>query len=272
MVAIVELIKRAGELLEQVKAKRPLIHQLTNYVTANDCANVTLALGASPVMADDPDEVEDMVLGASALVLNLGTLNARKAEAMLLAGKKAGEMGIPVVLDPVGVGATELRARTVSLILREVPLAAIRCNMTELNVLAGLSRRCAGVDATPGETDCSQTAMALSGKLGCVVAVTGETDVVAMGDRMLSVANGHPDLAFITGTGCMASAIVGCCCAAGKDMFLATVTGIAVMGVAGELARRSLNDGDGLGTFRIRLVDAISTMTPEKLALHARIY
>ena len=265
-------IARLCEILGQVRAKRPLVHQLTNYVTANDCANVTLALGASPVMADDAEEVEDMVAGASALVLNLGTLSARKAEAMLIAGRKAGKMGIPVVLDPVGVGATMLRARTVERILGEVPLAVIRCNLSELKILAGLSERSSGVDSVPAEDVGAEVARALSGKLGCVVAVTGKIDVVAMGDRVLHVANGHPSMAFVTGTGCMATTLVGCCSAAANDLFLAAAAGITVMGVAGELAQRALQGNDGLGTFRIRLIDAISTITPDKLIEYGRVY
>lgn len=266
------LQKQMGAILEQIKAKRPLIHQLTNYVSANDCANITLAMGASPVMADDRDEVEDMVAGAAALVLNLGTLNARKAEAMLIAGKKAGILGIPVILDPVGVGATKLRAATANRLLREVPLSVIRGNLAEIKFLAGLSQRSIGVDSTAGDQAGTEVARELSHKLGCIVAVTGKIDVVAQGNRALSIANGHPNLALVTGTGCMATAIVGCCCAVANDLLLATATGIIVMGIAGELAQQSLQSQEGLGTFRMRLFDAVSKITADELVKYGRVY
>lgn len=261
------LLQTSAELLENIKKSKPLIHQLTNYVTMNDCANITLAIGASPVMANDPQEVEEMVSRAAALVINMGTLDANRVHSMLAAGRRANELGIPVILDPVGVGATALRTRTADSILKLVKLSVIRGNMSEIKHLSGLPSASHGVDSAADSTGGSEIAQKLSEKLRCVTVITGQTDIIATSEQVLKLHNGHPLLAGVTGTGCMASALIGSFCAAGNNYLAAAVGGITVMGVAGELAAGSLTEEEGLGTFRIRLFDAVSRMTPQ-LMLH----
>ena len=266
-----ELLQKISTSLVDLKNKKPLVHHITNYVTVNDCANMTLAIGASPVMADDIDEVEEMVAFASSLVLNMGTLNARTITSMIAAGKKAKKLGIPIIFDPVGVGATTLRSATAKGIIKEVSPSVIRGNMSEIKILAGLSADIKGVDSMADEMDGEKVAKELSQKLGCVIAITGKQDIIAQGNRVCRINNGHAILSQVTGTGCMATSLIGCFCAATEDLFAATVAGIMTMGLAGELAEQSLQVGEGIGTFRTRLFDAIWLMTPESLQKGSRI-
>jgi len=265
-----DVLQAVSQTLDQVKAKKPLIHQLTNFVTVNDCANVTLALGASPVMTSDPAEVEEMVSFASALVLNIGTLNGQLVESMILAGRKAAAIGVPVIFDPVGVGATALRSAAAERIIREIPLAVIRGNMSEIKTLAGINEGIRGVDSTAGQEQGEAVAQSLSKRLGCVVAITGPVDIIAQGDAVRHIENGHPLLASVTGTGCMSTALTGCCCGVANP-FIGAIAGIAVMGVAGEIAQQSLKENEGLGTFRVRLIDAIGNMTTQIIQKYAKI-
>ncbi|HWR08733.1 hydroxyethylthiazole kinase [Sporomusa sp.] len=251
--------------LRLVREKRPLIHHITNYVSINDCANITLGIGASPVMAEDLDEVAEMVSFASALVLNIGMINPRKLEAMLVAGKQAALQGIPIIFDPVGVGATKLRMDAANRILSELQVAVIRGNLSEIKALLGLSCDIHGVDCLSNEENSREIAQKLSKRLECVVAITGRTDVVAYGSSICSIYNGHPLLAGITGSGCMTASLIASFCSVTNDPFIGTVAGIATMGIAGEIAEQRLTPDEGLGTFRMRLFDAISTMNPETL-------
>jgi len=258
-----EILQSITENFLRIKDKKPLIHHITNYVTVNECANITLAIGASPVMAEDINEVEEMVSFAAALVLNMGTLNSRTIESMLAAGKKARQMGIPVIFDPVGVGATKLRRMTADKIIREVCPSVIRGNMSEIKIIAGFQANIKGVDSVASVEDGEQVAQELSQKLAAVIAITGQRDIIAQGDKIVRIDNGHPMLSQVTGTGCMATSLIGCFCGAIDDCFTGAVAGIMTMGLAGELAQRSLQAGEGIGTFRMRLFDAVSTMTPE---------
>ncbi|SMD11536.1 hydroxyethylthiazole kinase [Sporomusa malonica] len=260
-----DILYEVADSLRLLREKRPLIHHITNYVTINDCANVTLGIGASPVMAEDVDEVEEMVSFASGLVLNMGMPNPRKLEAMIVAGKQAAHMGIPIVFDPVGVGATRLRIDAANRILDELQVSVIRGNLAEIKALTGLRGDIKGVDSMEQEEYSWDIVQRLSARVGCVVAVTGKTDVVASSSHVCSIHNGHAMLAGITGTGCMTTSLIACFCSVTKDSFVGTVAGIATMGIAGELAQRSLKDHEGLGTFRVRLFDAIATMNPETL-------
>lgn len=261
-----DYLHEAAQILHQIKGKRPLVHQITNFVTVNDCANVTLAIGASPVMTSEPAEVEEMVAHASALVLNLGTLTNQTVEAMLCAGRRASELRIPVVLDPVGVGATRLRTAAAQRILQEVAVTVIRGNMSEIKTLAGSNEGIQGVDSIAGQEGAEAIARVLAEQFKAVVAITGPVDMITDGVQVCRIHNGHPLLAAVTGTGCMSSALVGCCAAVAKP-FAAAVTGIAVMGIAGEIAHKLLRpqEGEGLGSYRVRLLDAISAMTPERM-------
>lgn len=257
--------------LSAVKEKSPLIHHITNYVTVNDCANVVLALGGSPVMADDLEEVAEMVSFASALVLNIGTLNSRTIESMLIAGARAKALGVPVILDPVGVGATKLRTSTAEKLIRELKPEVIRGNMSEIMVLAGQNVAIKGVDSVADEQGSTVIAKNLALKLNCIIAITGKTDVVSDGRRVCLLDNGHRILADVTGTGCMTTSLVGTYCGVTKDYYTAAIAGIISMGVAGEIAQASLHPGEGIGTFRVRLLDSIYNLTPEILAREGKI-
>ncbi|HXZ99844.1 MAG TPA: hydroxyethylthiazole kinase [Candidatus Binatia bacterium] len=254
--------------LSAIRAAPPLIHQITNYVVMNETANLTLAIGASPVMAHALGEVEEMASVASALVLNIGTLSPEWVEAMVLAGRAANRHGAPVVLDPVGAGATRLRTEAARRILGEVSIAIVRGNAAELAALAGESAEIRGVDslssAEPGEL-----ARRASRALGCTVAVTGPVDHVAGPGGRVAVSNGVPMLGRVTGTGCMASAMCGCFAAVNPDDPLrAAAEALAAFGVAAEHA---LAGARGPGSFHVNLYDCVAGLDPETLDQEAHI-
>ncbi|MBP0725677.1 hydroxyethylthiazole kinase [Bacillus sp. RG28] len=259
------ILNEISKLLQLVKENKPLVHHITNYVTVNECANMVLALGGSPVMADDLAEVEEMVSFASALVINIGTLNERTIQSMITAGKKANQLGVPVILDPVGVGATSLRTETVTILLKEVRFAVVRGNMSEIKMIAGSDVEIKGVDSIADDENGVEIAKLLSAKLGCVVAITGAVDIIAEKDRVCTISNGDKILADVTGTGCMSTSLIGTYAGATSDYFLAAAAGITTMGLSGELAKQRLTDGQGIGTFRINLFDEVSKMNAETL-------
>lgn len=256
---VTNIYEQLYEILEKIKKDKPLIHHITNYVTANDCANVVLALGGTPVMADDPNEVEEMVSLASALVLNIGTLNEKKIESFILAGKKANELGIPVVLDPVGVGATKFRKEAAKRILKQVKLSVLRGNMSEIKNIYGIEGTTRGVDSTENSLDGGrEIALALAQRLHCVVAITGAVDIISDGLKVYCINNGHKMLCDITGTGCMSSSLIGLCCGAQAEYIYGAIMGVIIMGIAGEKAYEALTDNDGIGSFKVNLMNAIS--------------
>ena len=264
------------ELIHQVREKNPLVHHITNYVTVNDCANITLGIGASPIMADAWEEATDIVNIASALVLNMGTLNARTIQSMLAAGKAANEAGIPVVFDPVGAGASKLRNDTAASILQEVQIHVLRGNISEIRFMAGLQSETKGVDASASDLDKSGDAQSLANSLaaksGFVVAITGAVDVVSDGVRTICIENGHPMLSRLTGTGCMCSSLIGAYGGTAPDNPLeATVVALLSMGIAGEIAFEKAGHL-GNGSFRVALHDAISRLDAQILKERARYY
>lgn len=271
-----DLLQRAGAVLRAVRERRPLVHQLTNYVTVNDCANATLAIGASPIMADDIAEAADIAALASAVVLNIGTLNTRTVESMLAAGKAANARGIPVVLDPVGAGASPLRNRTVERLLKEIRFAAIRGNLSEIRFVAGAQAAAKGVDVSDADRESGpqaerEAAARAAERFGCVAAVTGAVDAVSDGKHTAFLRNGSPLMAGVTGTGCMCSALVASFCgAADGDFFAAAAGGTLSMGIAGELAAQAAGSR-GLGSFHAALIDGIGKITPQVLAEKAKI-
>ena len=266
-----ELAERLAENIRLIQSQRPLVHQITNQVTMQDCANITLAIGASPVMANAPEEAAEITVHAKALVLNLGTLQPRSAEAMLMAGKVAKAQGVPIVLDPVGVGATRLRQQTAARLLLECPPDIIRGNLAEIAALAGQTIASPGVDALKEAAQAAETAYFLAKKLHCVVAVSGETDWIASPDQQTAcLHNGVPMLRFVTGTGCMSSSLIGCA-AAVSPAWEAAITGLACMGIAGELAAANLTSSQGTGSFRTGLFDAVSTLTGATLRQHLHL-
>ena len=250
-----------------VRERKPLVHQITNYVVMNETANATLALGALPVMAHAREEVAEMVRLAGALVLNIGTLSPHWVEAMLTAGKAANEGGVPVVLDPVGVGATAYRTDTAKQILDEVDVTVLRGNAGEVATLVGVEAEVRGVESITAGDDAAAIARAAASALGVVASVTGPVDHVSDGDRVAAIANGHPLLAAVTGTGCMSSALTGCFLAV-DDPFDAAVAALVAFGVAGEDAAR---DAKGPGSFHAGLYDALAALDPESLDGRAHI-
>jgi hydroxyethylthiazole kinase len=257
-----------GATLRRLRERKPLVHQITNYVVMNETANATLALGALPVMAHAREEVEEMVALAGALVLNIGTLSPHWVEAMLVAGKAANAAGVPVVLDPVGAGATRYRTDTARRVLEQVDVAVLRGNQGEVATLVGVEAEVRGVESMGSGGEPAGLARAAARKLGLVASVTGPVDHVSDGDRVLAVANGHELLASVTGTGCMASAITGCFLAAKQDRFEAAAEALAAFGVAAEDAAR---DAKGPGSFHVGLYDALAALDPKTLDSRARI-
>ena len=256
----------AGQTLRELRERKPLVHQITNYVVMNETANATLALGALPVMAHAPQEVEEMASAAAALVLNIGTLSEHWVEAMILAGKAAGG---PVVLDPVGAGATRYRTDTAKRLLDELDIAVVRGNAAEIATLAGREAEIRGVEAIGAKDDPAELARAAANVLGTVAAVTGPTDHVSDGERMIAVSNGHALMATVSGTGCMATAITGAFLAAKPNASLeAAAEALVAFGVAGEDAARGAK---GPGTFHAALYDALYNLDPATLDDRARV-
>ncbi len=259
----------AGATLRTMREQKPLVHQITNYVVMNETANATLALGALPVMAHAGEEVEEMARIASSLVLNIGTLSSHWIEAMLLAGGVATARGIPVVLDPVGAGATEFRTSTSRRILDLVGVTVLRGNAGEVATLVGAAAEVRGVESMTAGVDAAELARTAARQLGVIASVTGPVDHVSDGERVLAVANGHPLLATVTGTGCMSSALTGCFLAAKPDEPLeAAAEALAAFGVAAEDAA---DGAGGPGTFHARLYDALYALDPESLDGRVRI-
>jgi hydroxyethylthiazole kinase len=258
-----------GTTLRELRERKPLVHQITNYVVMNETANATLALGALPVMAHAREEVVEMAGLASALVLNIGTLSAHWIDAMLLAGGAAGRRGIPVVLDPVGAGATAYRTDTARRILDEVRVTVLRGNAGEVATLVGAEAEVRGVESIAAGIETAELAREAARRLGLVASVTGPVDHVSDGERVLAVANGHRLLAAVTGTGCISSALTGCFLAAKPDEPLeAAAEALSALGVAAEDAAAGAK---GPGTFHARLYDALAALDPKTLDSRARI-
>jgi hydroxyethylthiazole kinase len=259
----------AGASLRELRERRPLVHQITNYVVMNETANATLALGALPVMAHAREEVEEMVGLAGALVLNIGTLSEHWVEAMLLAGRTANQRGIPIVLDPVGVGATRYRTDTAARLLDELEIAVVRGNAGEVATLVGVEAEVRGVESIGGAGNPVDLAREAARRLGVVAAVTGPVDHVSDGEQVIAIANGHELLGAVSGTGCMATAITGCFLAVKPEAPLeATAEALVAFGVAGEDAARAAR---GPGTFHAGLYDALAGLEPDALDGRAHV-
>ncbi len=258
----------AAALLGRVRDRRPLIHHITNVVTVNDVANVTLAIGAAPVMAQAPEEVEEMTGAAGALALNIGTLTAQAVEVMLRSGRRANAVGIPVILDPVGAGATAFRTTQAARLLAELRIACVRGNAGEIAALAGQAGGVRGVDVAGRIEAVDRLAQELAGRTGAVVAATGPVDVLTDGDRTVRVENGHPLLARITGSGCMASAVIAAFAAVEPDQLLAATAGLLCFEVAAE---RAAEAAGGPGTFLAGLLDALAALDTPTVLDRARL-
>ncbi|MDD2382635.1 MAG: hydroxyethylthiazole kinase [Sulfurospirillaceae bacterium] len=267
-----DCIEEVNYALAQIKEKRPFVHHITNYVTVNDCANVVLAIGASPVMADEIKEVADMVSICNALVLNIGTCNERTLASMIEAGKMANIKNIPIILDPVGIGATPFRFHAVEQLMQEIRFSVIRGNMAEIKVIAGLNAKRTGVDSLEDESESAKVACTLAKKLGCIIAITGKIDSVSDGEKTYLLDNGHVNLTKVTGTGCMTSSLIGSFLGAGNKALYSAIGGILCMSIAGEVATtcKQFNE-EAIGSFKVYLMDAIAAIKPQNITERVKI-
>lgn len=266
-------------MINNIREKSPIVHCITNYVTVNDCANILLACGGSPIMADDEAEAAEITSICSALDINIGTLNKNTIKSMLIAGKKSNDLNHPVILDPVGAGASALRTETALKLLDEIKFSVIRGNISEIKVLATGAGGAKGVDAdiTDAVTDENLSsavsfAKNFSEKTGAVIAITGAIDIVADSSRAYAIKNGCSIMSKITGSGCMLTAMTGAFIAANSEKTTeATAAAVCAMGLAGEIALKNMQDGEGNSSFRNRLIDAIFNMTDAQLKGGAKI-
>jgi hydroxyethylthiazole kinase len=262
------LSEKAAENLLALREKKPLIHNITNYVVMNYTANALLAMGASPVMAHAQNEVEDMVAFAGALVLNIGTLTDDWISSMIKAGKKASQLDTPIVLDPVGSGATPLRTNSAKNIISQTKIKVIRGNASEILSLRDENSKTKGVDSIHTVDEAAEAARNLADELHTTLAITGPVDLITDGTRVLRVSNGHPLMGYVTGTGCTATATIGAFLAVDDDPLSATATALAFFGLAGEIAAETAS---APGTFMVQLLDALYTITPERLKQGCKI-
>ena len=253
-----------GALFDRVRETSPLVHCISNLVSANDCANIVLAAGASPIMADDPEEVEEITALSRALCLSLGTPNPRKAEAMVKAGRTAARLGLPVVFDPVGVGASPWRLANIQSLLQQVQPAIVRVNAGEAAALLGLGGSEHGVDSLTAPKAPAGLAAALAQKLGCVVLLSGTEDLIADGQQLCTVRGGSDRMRTVTGAGCMLSVLCGAFAAVQPgDAFTAAVQAARFWKACAEQAE---DHAAGAGSFRVALFDAAGSMTDEVFA------
>lgn len=259
--------------LDSVRSKTPLIHNITNYVTVNDCANILLACGASPIMADEKEDAVEITQICGGLNINIGTLCARSIPAMFAAGEKAGALGHPILLDPVGAGASSLRTKTARRLIEDIPLTVIRGNISEIKTLATGIGETHGVDAniadkvTPENIDeVIAFSRTMAEKTGAVIAISGAIDIITSKDQACVVTNGDPIMASITGSGCMLSAMTTAYITANPDdIFGAVTAAFCAMGVCGEIGKAAMQPGEGNATFRNHLIDAVYNLDGQTL-------
>lgn len=262
-----------GNCLENVRKNVPLVHNITNYVTVNDVANVLLACGGSPIMSDEPLDVEDITSICGGLNINIGTLNQSSIKGMFLAGKKANELNHPVLLDPVGAGASKLRTDTAVNLIKEIKFTVIRGNISEIKTLALGSGTTKGVDADVADAVTEENLDSavkfvkdFSKKSGAIVAITGAIDLVSDADTCYVIRNGRPEMGKITGTGCQLSGLMTAYLVANSDNLLeAAAASVCVMGLAGEIGWKNMKSEDGNSTYRNRIIDAIYNMDADTL-------
>lgn len=267
-----------GKCLENVRATTPLVHNITNYVTVNDVANVLLACGGSPIMSDEPDDVSDITSICGGLNINIGTLNKSSIEGMRVAGLRAQELKHPILLDPVGAGASALRTNTAVNLMKNIKFTVIRGNISEIKTLALGSGTTKGVDADVADAVTEETLDSavkfvkdFAKKSGSIIAITGAIDLVSDGEKCYVIRNGRPEMGKITGTGCQLSGMMTAYLVANQDNLCeAAAAAVCVMGLAGEIGWSRMQEGDGNSTYRNRIIDAIYNMTPEILEKGAK--
>jgi len=272
---VIQIFKRScmtpqafASLIDEIRAKRPLIHHITNSVTINDCANVTLSIGAAPVMAEAPEEVEEMVSRADALVLNLGTLTRHQVDSMLKAGRTANICGIPVILDPVGAGATRMRTESARLLIRQIRVSVLKGNAGEIGVLADAGGSVSGVDSRGLDGDALDIGKGYARRTGLTVIISGAKDIVTDGTRSAIVENGHAMMGKLSGTGCMAASLVAAFAAVCPDHVTSSAAALGAFGVAGE---RAAQRASGPYSFRTALMDEVAGLVPEDVKRHAKV-
>lgn len=267
-------------ILENVRSRTPLVHFITNYVTVNDVANMMLACGGSPIMSDDKNDVEDITTICNALVINIGTLNERSIESMILAGKRANALGHPVILDPVGAGASKFRTETTFRLLKELKFTVIRGNISEIKTVYSGSGSTKGVDADVADSvtednlkETAGFAKELSKTTGAIIAITGAIDVIADSEHAYATRNGVAEMSKITGTGCMLDGVIAGYVAANMDnQTNAVVAAVAAEGLCGEIAKAKVKtEGGGTSSLRMYLIDAMSNLDGETLVKGAKI-
>jgi len=257
------------ELSKRIRTEKPVVHHLTNWVTIYDCANTVKVIGGSPVMAHAREEVQDMVRLASSLVLNIGTLTVDFVESMKLAAMGANIKGIPVILDVCGAGATQLRDQKCFELLDKVKINIIKGNLSEVARIAGKNVRTKGVDATHIDVDIMELASSLAQKRNCTVVVTGKDDIITDARKGYVVKNGHPMMANIVGTGCMAGSIIGTFAAVEPDLALSSAAALSLFGIAGELSAKS---GAGPGTFKEKLFNHLYSLDRKTIDKMQKVY
>jgi len=263
-----QLAQKAAKNLKIMREKKPLIHNITNFVVMNYTANALLACGASPVMAHAAEEVEEMVSFAGALVLNIGTLTPYWIDSMLKAGKRANELNVPIILDPVGSGATKLRTESSKRLIDNLKINVVRGNASEVLSLAHEGSRTKGVDSIHSVDEAADAAIALASELDTTLAITGEVDLITDGERVCKVLNGHELMGYVTGTGCTATALIGAFLAVDKDSVEAATTALAYFGLAGE---KGAAQAAAPGSFMIAMLDALFSIDEAALIEGARI-
>ncbi len=255
------------EMMDCVRSKHPLVHHITNYVTVNDCANICICSGGSPVMTDEMKDIIDMSSFSNAVVLNMGTLNVRTVESMMYAGKIAKDNNVPVIFDPVGAGATRYRNDVAEMIIKKVKPEVIKGNSGEISFLAGIQGGVRGVDAV-GKSDVGELISSLAEKLGCIVASTGEVDYVSDGKEVYELKNGDPMQGNVSGTGCMLSSVIGSYVGANGVKKESVISAITAFNVAAEHAAK---DCKGPGSFKVGLFDSLFNLRSEDLPKEAKI-
>ena len=267
----VNLGEKIFEIMEGIRQERPLIHNITNMVAMNDSANIILAIGGLPIMAHAREEVKEMVRAAGALVLNIGTLTSEQIDSMIAAGKEANSLKKPVVLDPVGAGATYLRTESALRLQEKVKIDIVRGNYAEISVLAGLKGNIKGVESVGREKNSVEVARSLACKHNQVVVITGEKDIVTDGKTGLEISNGSPMLRTITATGCMVTSLIATFAAVCDDYVLASAGALVCFGLAGE---RAAVKAKGPGSFKMNLFDEVYNLNEEIICkdLKVKIY
>jgi len=266
-------IEQIINLMDKAKKENPLVDFLINYVTANELTSITSYFGGTPVMTDDPIDAAEVVEFAKvdALVFNIGTVTNKQVNAMIEAGKKASELGVPIILDPVAAGATPFRSKSIKRMLEELKISVIKGNLAEIKACLGVETTSKGVDSSEDESEAEKYVVALAKKYNCVVAMTGVEDVISDGNRVARIRNGSENLPKVIGTGCTIGALVGTFSGVTEDYFYSAMTGVIIMGIAGEIADSMRSEGDGYYTYKHHLLDTLSILTNEQVRERANI-